>query len=1045
MSHPVLTHRPVELNHSAGKPKMLVAIDTRVADYHYLARGMQDGSSVLLLDPKQDGITQISRALSKIGNLTSLHLISHGEPGCLYLGNTQLKLDNLHHYTAELQQWQQHCQNSVFELLLYGCEVAQGIGQQFIERLSDLIQAPIAASRTRTGNASLGGDWQLEVTTGQIRSPLALRPEIMAAYGGVFATFTATSTTELINAINQANNEGVNPGQDIINLTAGVTYSFTSGIQILAGASNIARGIAALPKIFTSIVINGNGAIIERSTAAATDFRLFYIDGEPGFNGDLTLNNLTLQNGRASVLQDSGNDGGALWNSGTVTINSSTIQNNTATDDGGAIANFRTLTINNSSLLNNTAGSGASNSGGAIDSRSNLSPGIQAVVNINGTTISGNTAGEGGAIVSQFGTAATPSILNLDRSIIQNNTTQAGGATNNSSIVGLNEGTITRQNTLITGNNPNNDIFTDAATTARASDIEVRDGATPIVNGTTTAINLGTTPAGTAIGSKTFTIANISTGATGFQLDIDGITAPTGLTLSNVPTTIAVGATANFTVDVNVQDAGLIQGQIVITSNDGDNLQNPYNFAITATVEGPEINVFDPNGNPLPLSGSFNFGQLAPGSTLAFTISNSGTQPLLLSNLRLPNGLQLLGTFPSTINAGATAQLQLQVVPDFQGAVTGAIQFDTNDFNEANYTFNLSGTVQPTGGSGGGNPQLTVDGNNIFTITAGNLKYTLSGTNTNLINEIGLYKVSSNGAIGNLQPGSADYLNAALQNSQVLFSALRSGDRPNEFTANLQNGILDLNNGDQFAFYLIRGGTKEAVQAGLPPGGQVLLGSPGGALQVRDLGNGRFSLGFEDGSDRSFNDVVVQIEATAENVPLGVGPAQLQGQELLNFKSSAFPQFSAVNQVNSNFRVYREAAFNNLGGLYRVDDAQGTIDGVAPGQEGYAQAALGRRIETLILSVANQSVRVVPGLLEGNALYAPFLIANASVEEFLAQNPNNQAGAGPQMYFPYIAANPDNVDHFRLLGNNVFGAEDLPGGGDFDYNDLIIQGNFAPA
>jgi hypothetical protein len=426
----------------------------------------------------------------------------------------------------------------------------------------------------------------------------------------------------------------------------------------------------------------------------------------------------------------------------------------------------------------------------------------------------------------------------------------------------------------------------------------------------------------------------------------------------------------------------------------------------------------------------------------------------LLSNLRLPNGLQLLGTFPSAIAAGGTAQLQLQAIPDFQGAITGAIQFDTNDFNEGNYIFDLAGTILPNGGvgpggpgiPGGGNPQLTVDGNNIFTITAANLKYVLSSTDTNFINEIGLFKVDgANGAIGNLQPGSADYLNTALQNSQVLFSALRSGDRPNEFTANQQNGILDLESGDRFAFYVIRGGTKEAVQAGRPPGGELLLGLPGGALQVRDVGNGRFSLGFEAGSDNSFSDVVVQIEPTAENVPLGVGPAQLQGQELLNFQSSAFPQFNTIGRVNSSFRVYREAAFNNLGGLYRVDDSQGTIDGLTPGELGYAQAALDRRIETLILSVSNQSVRVVPGLLEGNALYAPFLIANASVAEFLAQNPNNLPGGGPHMFFPYIEANPDNVDHFRLLGNNTFGAEDLFGGGDFDYNDLIIQGNFVPA
>jgi hypothetical protein len=31
------------------------------------------------------------------------------------------------------------------------------------------------------------------------------------------------------------------------------------------------------------------------------------------------------------------------------------------------------------------------------------------------------------------------------------------------------------------------------------------------------------------------------------------------------------------------------------------------------------------------------------------------------------------------------------------------------------------------------------------------------------------------------------------------------------------------------------------------------------------------------------------------------------------------------------------------------------------------------------------------------------------------------------------------MDHIRLLGNNTFGFEDLAGGGDNDFNDVIIQ------
>ncbi|HEY9599504.1 MAG TPA: DUF4114 domain-containing protein [Cyanophyceae cyanobacterium] len=42
-------------------------------------------------------------------------------------------------------------------------------------------------------------------------------------------------------------------------------------------------------------------------------------------------------------------------------------------------------------------------------------------------------------------------------------------------------------------------------------------------------------------------------------------------------------------------------------------------------------------------------------------------------------------------------------------------------------------------------------------------------------------------------------------------------------------------------------------------------------------------------------------------------------------------------------------------------------------------------------------------------------------------------------YFAYLGANPDGVDHIRLLGDNTFGFEDLYGGGDQDFNDMVFR------
>jgi hypothetical protein len=35
------------------------------------------------------------------------------------------------------------------------------------------------------------------------------------------------------------------------------------------------------------------------------------------------------------------------------------------------------------------------------------------------------------------------------------------------------------------------------------------------------------------------------------------------------------------------------------------------------------------------------------------------------------------------------------------------------------------------------------------------------------------------------------------------------------------------------------------------------------------------------------------------------------------------------------------------------------------------------------------------------------------------------------------------LSHFRSLGNNLFGLEDIVGGGDKDYDDMVIGFNFS--
>jgi Domain of unknown function (DUF4347) len=75
-------------------PHALVAIDRQITDFELLAAGVIPGTEVVLLDRDGDGIEQITAAL-KGRKLTSLHLVSHGAPGQVWLGNAILSVETL--------------------------------------------------------------------------------------------------------------------------------------------------------------------------------------------------------------------------------------------------------------------------------------------------------------------------------------------------------------------------------------------------------------------------------------------------------------------------------------------------------------------------------------------------------------------------------------------------------------------------------------------------------------------------------------------------------------------------------------------------------------------------------------------------------------------------------------------------------------------------------------------------------------------------------------------------------------------------------------
>ena len=77
-------------------------IDSQVPAVSQLLSGVKPGIAVILIDSGKDGVEQITAALAQYPVVTTVHLVTHGAPGCLYVGDTQLSLDTLHRYSSEL-------------------------------------------------------------------------------------------------------------------------------------------------------------------------------------------------------------------------------------------------------------------------------------------------------------------------------------------------------------------------------------------------------------------------------------------------------------------------------------------------------------------------------------------------------------------------------------------------------------------------------------------------------------------------------------------------------------------------------------------------------------------------------------------------------------------------------------------------------------------------------------------------------------------------------------------------------------------------------
>lgn len=176
--------------------KSVLFVDSKVKNYQTLLAGLSSDVEVHLLNAVEDGVLQMADILKGRTGLDAIQILSHGSSGALALGSGFLNTDNVAFYAEALGQIGSAL-SETGDILLYGCDVAQGAtGLAFIDQLSALTGADVAASDDLTGAAALGGNWILEANTGMIEAHFGLSAVAIQDYQGLLAT-APTITTNL--------------------------------------------------------------------------------------------------------------------------------------------------------------------------------------------------------------------------------------------------------------------------------------------------------------------------------------------------------------------------------------------------------------------------------------------------------------------------------------------------------------------------------------------------------------------------------------------------------------------------------------------------------------------------------------------------------------------------------------------------------------------------------------------------------------------------------------------------------------------------------
>ena len=268
----------------ASAPVTVVFIDETVENADQIIAAAGPSAEIVMIDASASGLAQVASYLAGRTDIGSIHIVSHGDTGTIYLGSDTLTGGSVGEHAAELAAIGAALADTG-DILIYGCKVADGSGMALIDAIAEATGADVAASIDDTGGTEAGGDWVLEATRGAIEATALDNP----LYAGLLVKNNtgAWSVTGLV---------GTNTTNGIL-----TTVTFNASFSAVAGGSTL-NNIAA----FDNAAQGGQSLSATWNSGAGTVTIAFTRGGVP-----VAMTNVVLHMDRIGGINGTSNS--SLW------------------------------------------------------------------------------------------------------------------------------------------------------------------------------------------------------------------------------------------------------------------------------------------------------------------------------------------------------------------------------------------------------------------------------------------------------------------------------------------------------------------------------------------------------------------------------------------------------------------------------------------------------------------------------------------------------------------------------------------------------------